>query len=75
MDAINADTVAAWRGLPIAEVRRRFADIPETLRSVLRGAPPESWLVDERGRQWMLWNTLEHYEGHAPDLAAILAAE
>ncbi len=73
VDAMNADTIASWRELPLAEVRRRFESVPAALREALRAAPPETWLGDERGHQWMLWNTLEHYEGHAADLAAILA--
>ncbi len=72
VDAMNADTIAAWRELPIAEVRRRLVEIPAALRNVLAAAPDRTWLRDERGYQWMLWNTMEHYEGHAPDLAAIV---
>jgi hypothetical protein len=63
-DALNAEMIAAWRRLSPAEVRDRLQSVAGELRGYLT-VVPESRFVDE---------TLEHYDDHRADLAAILAA-
>lgn len=74
VDEINARWAEEWRALPMSEVRRRFETVPGELRGYLTVVPESRWLKDEHGYQWMLWNTLDHYAGHEPDLTAVLEA-
>lgn len=73
-DQINADIQVAWRGLPMVEVRRRFRVIPATLRDSLVLVPQGHWEADPENLHFMHVYTVEHYEEHLADLAAILEA-
>ena len=73
-DGLNAEYIAEWAALPIAEVRARFGSIPGELRGYLTVVPETRWLKDTARFNSLLANTTEHYAEHAPELAAILAA-
>ena len=73
-DALNARYQAEWAALPLAEVRRRFAEIPGELRGYLTVVPETRWLKDANHLKSLLQNTTEHYDDHAADLRAVLAA-
>jgi hypothetical protein len=57
-DTVNAEAEAAWRTRSIDEVRQEFARVAGELRGYLTVVP----------------ETIEHYDDHQADLAAILAA-
>jgi hypothetical protein len=71
---INAGFQREWSGLPLSEVRRRFASMPGELRGYLTVIPESRWLKDPGRLESLLGNTTEHYDEHMPDLEAILAA-
>jgi len=73
-EVINAEIQAAWAALPLAEVRRRFREIPGELRGYLTVVPETRWIKDARHMETFVGETLEHYEDHAADLQAILDA-
>jgi len=73
-DEINAEIQTTWRGLPMAEVRRRLRDVPATLRRAVAAVPQSSWDADPENLRFIHVYTIEHYEEHADDLAAILEA-
>ena len=73
-DEINAEIHAAWRCLPLAEVRRRFRETPGELRGYLTVVPETRWLKHAKNLESFREETIEHYEDHADDLRAILAA-
>ena len=73
-DEINAEIQAAWRQLPLAEVRRRFRDVPEDLRRAVMAIPAANWTADPDNPSFFHIYTVEHYEDHRADLAAILDA-
>ena len=73
-DEINAEIQAAWRRLPLAEVRRRFRAVPDELRQAVGTVPASSWADDPDNLRFFHIYTVEHYEDHLPDLAAILDA-
>jgi len=73
-EAVNAEIQATWAALPLAELRRRFRDIPGELRGYLTVVPESRWVKDPRHMETFVGETLEHYEDHAADLRAILAA-
>ena len=73
-DALNDDAVAAWRALPLDEVRRRFRTIPGELRGYLTVVPESRWVKRSDTLRTFYEETTEHYADHQPELAAILAA-
>jgi hypothetical protein len=73
-DALNAQYTAEWAALPMAEVRRRFYELPGELRGYLTVVPETRWLKDPDHLKSLLGNTTEHYADHEADLRAILAA-
>jgi hypothetical protein len=73
-DEINAEIQASWRGLPLDEVRRRMRDVPDELRRAMTVVPASSWDADPGNLQFFEIYTIEHYEDHIADLAAVLAA-
>jgi uncharacterized damage-inducible protein DinB len=72
-EAANARIQAEARALPMAEVRRRFSEIPGELRGYLTVVPETRWLKDAEHLRSLLENTTEHYDEHLRDLEAILA--
>lgn len=73
-DDINAEIQATWRDLPLAEVRRRFRDVPEALLLAVSAVPASHWAADPENLAFIHAYTIEHYEDHLDDLAAILDA-
>ena len=73
-DEINAEIQAAWHGLPLAEVRRRFRDVPVELRRAVMAVHRSRWEADPDNLRFLHIYTVEHYEDHLADLAAILRA-
>jgi hypothetical protein len=73
-DAVNDELFAAWADVPLDEVRRRFASIPGELRGYLTVVPESRWVKHPTNLQSFMDETIEHYDDHAADLEAILAA-
>jgi hypothetical protein len=73
-DAINAAIAAEWRALPLDEVRRRFSTVAGELRGYLTVVPETRWVKNAAHLAFFLADTLDHYEEHQADLAAILEA-
>ena len=73
-DVVNDEALAAWRAKPIAEVRQEFARVAGELRGFLTVVPETRWVKDSDQQRFFFEETIEHYEDHRDDLAAILAA-
>jgi hypothetical protein len=73
-DRINEASLAEFRSLPLAEVRRRFRDTAGELRGYLTVVPEARWVKNAEHQEWFFGETIEHYEDHAKDLRAILEA-
>ena len=73
-DVVNAEAEAGWRSRPIEEVRQEFAQVAGELRGYLTVVPETRWLKNSEQQRFFYEETIEHYEDHAADLAAILAA-
>ena len=73
-DVVNAEIDATWAGLPMAELRDRFATQPGELRGYLTVVPETRWLKHTEHQTFFHDETTAHYEEHRPDLDAILAA-
>jgi hypothetical protein len=71
-DEINAEIHAEWRGLPLAEVRRRFRETPGELRGYLTVVPESRSIKHADHLRFFHVYTIEHYEDHLADLEAIL---
>jgi hypothetical protein len=72
-DGMNDDIQAAWRALPLAEVRARLLSVPGDLRGYLTVVPETRWVKHPEHLRTFLEETIEHYADHATDLEAILA--
>jgi hypothetical protein len=73
-DVVNAEIDATWAALSMAELRDRFATLPDQLRGHLTVVPESRWLTDGDHLRFFLGETTKHYGDHVDDLAAILAA-
>lgn len=73
-DEINAEIQAAWRALPLAEVRRRLHETPVELRQALAVAPESRWIDDAGQLRFFRVYTIVHYADHYPELDAIVGA-
>lgn len=73
-DDINDELIAAWRAMPLREVRERLRTVPGELRGYLTVVPESRWIKHADHQAFLADETIEHYEEHAADLAAILAA-
>lgn len=73
-EVINGEIEAEWHALPLTEVRARFQTIPGEMRGYLTVVPETRWLKNADHLRYFLDETIDHYEEHRPDLAAILAA-
>ena len=73
-DRINAEAIARFRAMPLAEVRRQFRDTAGELRGYLTVVPESRWIKHATHQEWFFGETLEHYEEHQKDLRAILEA-
>lgn len=73
-DVVNAELQAAWAGRSMEELRTAFASQPGELRGYLTVVPETRWLKHAEHLQHFREETIEHYDEHREDLAAILAA-
>jgi hypothetical protein len=73
-DTVNAETQADWAAKPIDEVRQEFARVAGELRGYLTVVPETRWLKNADHQRFFYEETIEHYEDHEADLAAILDA-
>jgi hypothetical protein len=73
-EAVNRRLFAEWTALPLDEVRRRLANVPGELRGYLTVVPETRWIKNAEVQRTFIEATLEHDEGHLPDLAFILEA-
>lgn len=73
-DEINAEIQAEWRGLPMAEVRRRLREVPGELRGYLTVVPESRWIKHADHLRFFVDETIDHYADHAADLEAIVDA-
>jgi hypothetical protein len=73
-DEINEEIRLAWLGLPMDEVRSRFRTVPGELRGYLTVVPEARWIKNPEYEEFFLTESIDHYEAHADDLAAVLAS-
>ena len=71
-EVVNAEIDATWAGVPMADLRERFATQPGELRGYLTVVPEARWVKHAKHMKSFRGETLEHYEDHADDLRAIL---
>jgi hypothetical protein len=72
--AVNAEVDALWRAKSIQEVREEFATVAGQLRGYLTVVPEIRWVKDADYQRFFYEETIEHYDDHRADLAAVLAA-
>ena len=65
---------ATWAAKPLAEVRDAFARVAGELRGYLTVVPETRWVKNADKLRFFHDETLDHYDEHRADLAAILAA-
>lgn len=73
-EVVNAEIEAKWAGRTTAEVRDEFVRVGGELRGFLTVVPETRWIKNADYQRFFSDETLDHYEEHRPDLAAILAA-
>jgi hypothetical protein len=73
-DAVNAEIDATWADVPLADLRDRFRTQPGELRGYLTVVPETRWLKHADHLRAIHDETTGHYEDHASELAAVLAA-
>jgi DinB superfamily len=73
-DRMNADALARFRAMPIAEVRARFREVGGELRGYLTVVPESRWIKHAAHQEYFFGETTEHYEEHLKELQAILEA-
>jgi hypothetical protein len=71
---INDGYKAQYGALPMTELRDRFRTTAGELRGYLTVVPESRWIKHADHQNWFMAETIEHYEDHAKDLAAILEA-
>ena len=72
--SINEEIRLAWLALPMDEVRSRFRTVPGELRGYLTVVPESRWIKSPEYEDFFLTETIDHYDDHAADLAAVLAS-
>jgi hypothetical protein len=73
-DRMNADGIARFRAMPIAEVRELFRTVSGELRGYLTVVPESRWIKHSAHQEYFFGETTEHYEEHQKELRAILEA-
>lgn len=73
-EVINGELDATWAALPMDELRERFRTVPGQLRGYLTVVPETRWLKHADHQRFFHDETTAHYEDHAADLRAVLAA-
>ena len=73
-EVVNAELREEWARKPMSEIRELFRSVPGELRGTLTVVPETRWLKNPTQMDGFLDSTIDHYEEHAADLEAILAA-
>jgi hypothetical protein len=73
-EVVNDEITRTWASLPMEELRRRFRTQPGELRGYLTVVPEARWLKHAKHLKSFHDETIAHYEDHAADLRAVLAA-
>ena len=73
-EAVNAEIDARWAERSLADVRDEFRRIAGELRGFLTVVPESRWIKNAANQRTLTEETLDHYDDHQADLAAILAA-
>lgn len=73
-EVINAEIESRWAGRPISEIRDEFLRVSGELRGFLTVVPETRWIKNADYQRFFIDETLDHYEDHRPDLAAVLGA-
>ncbi len=73
-EVVNAEIQAQWAAMPLDELRDRFRSQPGELRGTLTVVPETRWVKHAEHMKSLHDETVDHYEAHLEDLAAILAA-
>ena len=73
-DVLNAEIQVEWAARPLADVRDEFSQVGGELRGFLTVVPESRWIKNAEAQRTFTEDTLDHYEDHRADLAAILAA-
>lgn len=73
-EVVNAEIESRWADRPLADVCDEFRRVAGELRGFLTVVPESRWIKDSDYQRFFVDETLDHYDGHRDDLAAILAA-
>jgi hypothetical protein len=73
-EVVNAEIEARWAGRSTADLRDEFRRVGGELRGFLTVVPETRWIKHADHQRFFIDETLDHYEEHNADLAAILAA-
>ncbi len=73
-EVVNAEIQADWASRPLSEVREQFRTVAGELRGTLTVVPEARWIKNPDHMRYIVDETLDHYDEHRSDLAAILAA-
>jgi hypothetical protein len=73
-DVVNAEITERWAAMPLDDLRERFRSQPGELRGYLTVVPETRWLKHATHLKSFHDETIAHYEEHAPELRAIVAA-
>jgi hypothetical protein len=73
-EAVNAEIRADWATRSLDDVRDDFRQVGGELRGFLTVVPESRWIKNAEIQRTFIEETLDHYDEHRSDLAAILAA-
>lgn len=73
-DQLNADGVARFRAMSMAEVRVLLQNTAGELRGYLTVVPEVRWIKHAAHQEYFFGETTGHYQEHTKELAAILEA-
>ncbi len=73
-EVVNDEIQASWAARPLDELRTTFRSQPGELRGTLTVVPEARWIKHATYMESFNTETVEHYQEHRGDLAAILAA-
>jgi len=73
-DRMNDEAMARFRAMPVSDVRDQFRTVAGELRGYLTVVPESRWIKHSTHQEWFFGETIEHYEEHEKELAAILEA-
>jgi hypothetical protein len=73
-EAVNAGIEADWADRSLSEIRDEFRRVGGELRGYLTVVPETRWIKHSDHQRFFIDETLDHYDEHKADLAAILGA-